>query len=557
LSNRYQVFFLPLGYLQSRQENVLLFGRRKEMKRNRFFILMLIGVVLVSGCAVATPAEESSASQEAYHPRPTSPPAYEPEYQPEYVPSHRPYNPSDENPYPDTFFQNYGVNPRIDSEDDHYATFGLDVDTGSYTLMRGYINDRNLPPADSVRVEEYVNFFEQDYPNPWGDLFGIYLEGAPMPYDTQGYYLLRVGLQAQEIPEEERDKVVLTFLIDTSGSMSSNNRLKMVQHALEMLVRQLDPRDEIGIVAYNNSARVVLEHTQVRNERAILSAIRRLRPTGSTNAEDGLITAYRLASEYFDPWATNRVILCSDGVANVGATGPNSILRQVARYADEDGIYLTTIGVGMGNYNDVLLEQLADDGQGFYAYVDSRDEAERVFVEDLVSTLQVVAKDARVQVDFNPDVVSRYRLIGYENRDMADEDFRNEEIDAGEIGAGHSVTALFEIKFEDDARFDDLVATVHLRFEDPIYGVEDELSAAISRGAFERSFEDASYRFQLDALVAEFAEIMRNSYWARKVYIEDIAWDIEYIADQLAHDEDVQEFAELVYRAMDLIDREN
>jgi Ca-activated chloride channel family protein len=460
--------------------------------------------------------------------------------------------PPNDEPYADVFFEDYGVNPFIDTEDDHLSTFAVDVDTASYTVMRRYVGDGYLPPDESVRVEEYVNFFEQDYEPPAEGAFAIHLEGAPSPYGGERYYLVRVGLQGYEMPPEARRDVVLTFVIDVSGSMDMENRLGLVKESLRLLVDELRPSDRVGIVVYGSRAAVVLDHTAVgENRELILRAIDGLRAGGSTYAEEGLVTGYRLAAADFDPQATNRVILCSDGVANVGNTGPDSILEQIRDYADR-GIYLTTIGVGMGNYNDILMEQLADNGDGSYAYVDTLREAERVFVHRLPSTLQVIARDARVQVDFDPRVVSRYRLIGYENRDVADEDFRDDEVDAGEIGVGHSVTALYEIKFHDDAPSTEAALTVYMRYEDADSGEVIEINRSIARADFAPAFEQASARFQLDAVVAEYAEILRDSYWARESSLEDVLVRARRVAEVLPADADVGEFVALVARASDL-----
>ncbi|MCP4536770.1 MAG: DUF3520 domain-containing protein [Chloroflexi bacterium] len=454
-------------------------------------------------------------------------------------------------PYGDVFFEDYGVNPFIDTDDDHFSTFAVDVDTGSYTVMRRFITDGHLPPDESVRVEEYVNFFEQAYEPPaeHDGAFAIHLEGAPSLYGGERYYLARVGLKGYEVPSEERKQAVLTFVIDVSGSMDMENRLGMVKRALRLLVEQLRPSDKIGIAVYGSRGHAILEHTAVEDSRRIMDAIDRLQPEGSTNAEEGLVIAYRMASAAFNPDAINRVILCSDGVANVGNTGPDSIMEQIRDYADR-GIYLTTVGFGMGNYNDVLMEQLADNGDGFYAYVDTLKEAERVFVHDLTSTLQVIAKDAKIQVDFNPAVVSRYRLIGYENRDVADEDFRNNEVDAGEVGAGHSVTALYEIKFHPEVYEHDPAMTVYVRYEDPDTGEVMEVDRQkIAKADFAPSFREASARFQLAAVVAEYAEILRDSYWAQESSIEYVAWEARRIVEYLPHDADVVEFVDLVERA--------
>jgi Ca-activated chloride channel family protein len=454
-------------------------------------------------------------------------------------------------PYGDMFFEDYGVNPFIDTEDDHLSTFAVDVDTGSYTVMRRYISDGYLPPDESVRVEEYVNYFEQGYEPPDEDegAFAIHLEGAPSLYGGERYYLVRVGLKGYDIPAEERKDVVLTFVIDVSGSMDYENRLGLVKEALRLLVDQLRPTDKVGVAIYGSRGHMLLEHTPVGDDkRRILEAIDSLQPGGSTYAEEGLSIGYRMASEAFNPEATNRVILCSDGVANVGNTGPDSILAQIREHAGE-GIYLTTVGFGMGNYNDVLMEQLANNGDGFYAYVDDIKEAERVFVHDLTSTLEVIARDAKIQVDFNPQVVSRYRLIGYENRDVADEDFRKDDVDAGEIGPGHSVTALYELKFHPEAPESEAAMTVYVRSEDPDSSQVTEINRSIAKADFAPTFKEASTRFQLAAVVAEYAEILRDSYWAQESSLEDVTWEVRRIAEYLPHDADVIEFADLAEQA--------
>jgi Ca-activated chloride channel family protein len=462
--------------------------------------------------------------------------------------------PPNDEPYEDVYFEDYGVNPFIDTEDDHLSTFAIDVDTGSYTVMRRYIGDGYLPPDESVRVEEYVNYFDQGYEPPVEDegAFAIHIDGAPSRFGGEGYYLTRIGIKGYEVPPEERKDVVLTFIIDVSGSMDMENRLELVKDALALLVSELRPTDKVGIVVYGSHAHVVLEHTAVGGDKErILDAIYRLHPEGSTNAEEGLVMGYQMAVAAYNPQATNRVILCSDGVANVGRTGPGSIMEQIRKYADES-IYLTTVGFGMGNYNDVLMEQLADQGDGFYAYVDDIKEAERVFVHQLTSTLQVIARDAKVQVDFNPSVVSRYRLLGYENRDVADEDFRDDTVDGGEIGAGHSVTALYELKFHPDASESEVAFTVTVRYQEPESGEAVEISRSIAKTDFAPTFEEASSHFQLAAVVAEYAEILRNSYWAKGSSLEDVAREAHRVAEYLPGDEDVAEFVGLVDRAASL-----
>jgi Ca-activated chloride channel family protein len=515
--------------------------------RFRFTLTAWVAVaILLAGCAPAAATPEIAREVVAEVVEVTAAPAEAPSPLPAATaspaaldagpgPSTGGTNEPNDQPYGDMFFEDYGVNPFIDTEDDHFSTFAVDVDTGSYTCMRRYVNDGYPPPDDSVRVEHQ-------------GAFAIHLEGAPSLYGDERYYLVRVGLKGYEVPVEERGDVVLTFVIDVSGSMSYENRLELVKKALRLLVEQLRPTDEIGIAVYGSNGRALLEHTPVAEADYIMHAIDRLQPEGATNAEEGLLIGYRMASQAFNPEAINRVILCSDGVANVGHTGPDSIMEQIREHARE-GIYLTTVGFGMGNYNDVLMEQLADSGDGFYAYVDSIEEAERVFVHDLTSTLQVIARDAKVQVDFNPEVVSRYRLLGYENRDVADEDFRDDEVDAGEIGPGHSVTALYEIKFHQEAAESGRTMTVYVRYEDPETGEVTEINRAIARADFAPSFKEASIRFQLAAVVAEYAEILRNSYWARGSSLEDVAWQARRLAEYLPHDPDVIEFASLTERA--------
>jgi Ca-activated chloride channel family protein len=454
------------------------------------------------------------------------------------------------NPPKDMFFEDYGVNPFIDTEDDNLSTFATDVDTGAYSIARSYINQGMLPPEDSVRVEEYVNYFPQGYPLPSArETFRINIDGAPTPFtETDRYHVIRVGIQGYDIPEDDRKDVSLTFVIDVSGSMGNGNRLEMVQDALELLVDQLGPSDSVGIVAYTDTAWVVLPHTSARHKNEIVDAIYSLYPMASTNAEAGLILGYQEANKAFISRGINRVVLCSDGVANVGSTGPDSIWESIEDYASE-GITLTSVGVGMGNYNDILMEQLADQGNGFYAYIDSMEEARKLFVHDLVSTLQLIALDAKIQVVFNPQVVSRYRLIGFENRAIADEDFRDNRVDAAEIGAGHSVTALYEIKLFTGARGE--IATVQLRWQDPDSYRVEEISKTIDTRDLENSFRRADPYFKLDIFVAEFAEILRDSYWADDTSLQTVLDYAEDLPDTLERAE-VYEFIELLDRAADL-----
>ena len=456
--------------------------------------------------------------------------------------------PNDEE-YDSMFFRNYGVNPFIATDEDALSTFAVDVDNGSYTVARRYINLGSLPDRDAVRVEEFVNYFPQGYPKFERDDFRILIDGAPSPFGS-GYHLLRVGLKGREIDEWDRKPAHLTFVVDVSGSMAREDRLGLVKRSLTLLVDQLRDNDRIGIVVYGSQGQVILEPTSLgealaygegyrrfsddleeeqyddwrAGRRRILNAIESLSPNGSTNAEEGLLLAYDMARRSYRSGAINRIVLCSDGVANVGRTGPESILRRVRSEADR-GIHLSTIGFGMGNYNDVLMEQLANKGDGNYYYVDDLDEARRVFVENLTGTLQTIAKDAKIQVEFDPARVQRYRLLGFENRDVADRDFRNDKVDAGEIGAGHEVTALYEVKLAPGVR-SGTIATVRLRYARPEHEGRRpdvrEISRRFSASDLERRFRDASPHFRLDATVAEFAEILRGSYWAKESRLTDV-----------------------------------
>lgn len=424
-------------------------------------------------------------------------------------------NPPNGAPYHDVFHKGHGTNPFFDTEDDNMSTFAMDTDSASYSILRRYLQDGHLPPAEAVRVEEFINAFDYNYPAPTDETFSIHLEGAPSKFGKgKRLKLIRIGIQGKVIPDTDRKDAVLTFVIDVSGSMGMENRLGLVKRALRLLVEQLRSNDKIGIVVYGTNARVVLPHTSVVNKQHILDKIEGLCPEGVTNAEDGIRKGYELASRNLQQDSINRVILCSDGVANEGITSPELLLKEIRDYVDE-GIYLTTVGFGMGNYNDVLMEELAKKGNGNYAYVDRLKEARRIFVENLTGTLQVIAKDAKIQVKFNEDTVSRFRLIGYENRQMKHEDFRDDEADAGEIGSGHSVTALYEIKLcknVDEGK----LATVYIRHEDPDTAEVSESKERINVEELKDGFDDASLDIQFAASVAQFAEILRESVWAKE-----------------------------------------
>ncbi len=452
----------------------------------------------------------------------------------------------------DVEFADYGANPFEDPLDDALSTFAVDVDTGSYTLMRGWVNGGNLPDRDSVRVEEYVNYFDGGYVAPEDSTFAVYADGGPAPYWDSRNDILRIGIQAREVTERRRQDINLTLVVDVSGSMDDQGKLRTVQESLEMLVDQLDRFDTVGIVAYSNSADVVLEPTSVSARDEILDAIDRLEAGGSTNAEAGLILGYELADESYQRDEVNRVMLLSDGVANVGNTGPGSILEQIGEQSRR-GIDLVTVGVGISTYNDVLLEQLADQGDGWYAYVDTVAEAERLFQEQLTTSFETVARDAKVQVEFDPEYVEEYRLIGFENRDIADDDFRDDTVDAGDLNAGHSVTALYEVALTRDAyRVDDSFATVRLRWTDAESGREEEIEGNVSTTLLADSFTDTSPEFQLVTSVAAYAEVLRDSRWVRGLDLDEVLDEVEQLPWREINDEAADEFMDLLEQAVRL-----
>ncbi len=531
------------------------------------FVVAIAFILLLSACApAATPAAQAPAQAPAQQaparpaaPAATSAPAALPSTGNQPAPAQPtaaaagqtapqpipwPTYPAKQ-PYP------YSNKPFIDAREDNLSTFAMDVDTASYTKLRDYVRNGQLPPADLIRVEECINYFKQEYPDPTDGAFSINLEAARSPFSPEGTYLLKVGLQGKHIADWQRKDASLTFVMDVSGSMADDNKLEMVKYGLTKLVDQLGPNDRVAIVAFSDNAWVVLQPTSVESRDRIINAINSLYPTNSTNTEAGLRLGYSLAHQYYRDGVINRVVLATDGVANVGNTDPN-VLAQYAQDYYGRNIFLSTIGVGRGDYNDQLLETLADKGNGTYSFLDSPQAAERIFAQDLTGTLQTIAKDAKVQVDFNPNVVRRYRLIGYENRAIADQDFRNNSVDAGEVGAGHNVTALYEVELNPEASADALI--VRIRYEDPDTHAVSELSKAFKANDFQSDFNRTSPRFQLTAAVAQFAEILRGNEWAKGAKMHDVLNVMYNVRNQLPFDNDVTEFASLVEQATRLVD---
>ena len=451
----------------------------------------------------------------------------------------------------DMFFQHYGVNPTVDTEEEPRSTFAVDVDTASYTMTRSFLERGVMPAEAAVRVEEMVNAFDYGYEPPIDEAFSIHAEAAPSP-NRRGYHILHVGVKGKEVSAAARKAANLVFVIDVSGSMDADNRLGLVKRSLRLLVDQLEESDKVGIVTYGSNAREVLQPTSAYKRDEILRIIDSLSTEGATNAEAGLRVGYQMAERNFRPGAVNRVVLCSDGVANVGVTGPQGILATVAAEVKK-GITISTVGVGMGNYNDVLMEQLADKGDGNYHYVDRLDEARRVFVDQLTGTLQTIAKDVKIQVEFDPRVVARYRLIGYENRGLKSHQFNDDRVDAGEIGAGHSVTALYEVRVREETTGP--LGTIRVRYKQPSGGKSSLIETPIARAVVRSATDGLSSPTQLSLVAAQFAEKLRGSYWARNVSYDDILRRFETISEPLRSRPEVVELRGLVTRARDLDSR--
>jgi Ca-activated chloride channel family protein len=454
------------------------------------------------------------------------------------------------------FFKNYGVNPFVDTEDDNLSTFATDVDTGSYTICRGYLHDGHLPAEKAVRVEEFINYFKYGYGAPQEDTFAVYAEAAPWTFGTgrKNSYLLRLGLKAKQVSDENRKPAILTFVIDVSGSMNRENRLGLVKRSLRMLVERLKKEDRIGIAVYGSRGRKVMDYKGLDEKAEILAAIDALGAGGSTYAEEGIRIGYDMAESAYKKGFINRVILCSDGVANVGQTGADDILEVIKAKA-EKGITLSAIGFGMGNYNDVLMERLGDKGNGHYTYIDNIAEAKRIFEDNLTGTLQVIARDVKAQVDFNPEVVRSYRLIGYENRDVPDDKFRDDKYDGGEVGAGHSVTALYELKLWPEKK--GTVATTYVRYKDPDSMAVTEFKSSIGTDEFTKGLDVASRDFRLATTVGEFAEILRKSYWAKGATLDSVLERAQKLSKEFKGDADVIELADLISKARQLMKTED
>ncbi len=413
---------------------------------------------------------------------------------------------------PEMYFRHYGVNPTIDTAINNVSTFSVDVDTASYAIARTFLQKGILPDPASIRVEEFINTFNYRYRSPKRGNFNFNAEAFPSP-NRHGYHLLHIGLQARRISRWQRKPANLVYLIDVSGSMRGRNRLGLLKRAMRLLTNQMRPDDIISIVAFNTTAKVILNPTLAKHRHHILGAMNKLYASGSTNVQAGLHLAYSLAKQNSKQYSTNRIILISDGVANTGLTTANELFQTIYQGTTQ-GIQLNAVGIGMGKYNDVLLETLAKKGQGIYTYINNIRDAKKIFVKQLVGTLQLLARDVKLQVEFNPQRVARYRLLGYENRMLKKRDFRDDKKDAAEIGAGHSVTAIFEIKLR---RGRGIFGTVRLRFKHPTKGVVREINKQLPMKIVRTHYSQVSSYTKLAYIAAAFAEKLRQSYWVRNL----------------------------------------
>jgi Ca-activated chloride channel family protein len=419
-------------------------------------------------------------------------------------------------------------NPFLETARAPLSTFSIDVDTASYSNTRRFLNDGRLPPKDAVRIEELVNYFSYDYPQPAGSApFSVTAEVAGCPWNPR-HRLVHIGLQGRKVSTEDMPPANLVFLIDVSGSMDEPRKLPLVKSSLRTLAEQLSSRDRVAIVVYAGTSGLVLPSTPGDRKGEIISAIDRLEAGGSTNGGEGIQLAYRVARENFIKGGTNRVILSTDGDFNVGVTSDDALVRLIEQER-QDGIFLSVLGVGTGNLNDSMMEKLADRGNGNYAYIDTESEARKALGEQIGGTLMTIAKDVKIQVEFNPRLVAGYRLIGYENRLLAARDFNDDRKDAGEIGAGHTVTALYEVvpagekvenpgvdalKYQQPAENSqgadgNELMTVKLRYKEPEGGASKLLSVGVVDAG--GSYQNASENFKFAAAVAEFGMLLRDS----------------------------------------------
>jgi Ca-activated chloride channel family protein len=422
------------------------------------------------------------------------------------------------------------------------STFSIDVDTGSYTNVRRMLREGRLPVHDAVRVEEMINYFSYQYPLPDSKQtpFSVTTEIAPSPW-AANRHLLRIGIKGYEVPKHELKAANLVFLIDVSGSMRSENKLGLLKKSLTLLTRQLGANDRVSMVVYAGASGVVLAPTPGNEKATIINALEKLSAGGSTNGGAGIRLAYRMAEQSFVKGGINRILLATDGDFNVGTTSFES-LKSLVEEKRKTGVTLTTLGFGNGNYNDHLAEQLADHGNGANYYIDSLQEAQKVLVDQMSSTMQTIAGDTKIQIEFNPAAVSEYRLIGYENRALKREDFNNDKVDAGDIGAGHTVTALYEVTLAnqkgliDPLRYNthadrhaqvvssdvSELAFLRLRYKEPGSTKSKLIEEPLYVGDIQESINNTSTDFRFAASVAAFGQLLKGGTYTGSFTYTDV-----------------------------------
>ncbi|MFJ6387436.1 von Willebrand factor type A domain-containing protein [Streptomyces sp. NPDC091972] len=451
--------------------------------------------------------------------------------------------------------QGYDESRDQDSPDrespDYLSTFALDVDTASYGYARRTLAEGRRPDPSTIRPEEFVNSFRQDYDRPDGNGFTVTVDGART--DRDDWSLVRVGLATRSAAEEsQRPPAALTFVIDISGSMAEPGRLDLAQHSLDTMTERLRDDDSVALVTFSDRAETVLPMTRLGGHRdRVHEAVDSLEPTYSTNLGAGVETGYETAVEGLRKGATNRVVLISDALANDGETDPDAILDRIDTARREHGITLFGVGVG-SDYGDALMERLADKGDGHTVYV-SGDDAEKVFCEQLPQNIDLTARDAKAQVAFDPETVASFRLVGYDNRRVADDDFRDDRVDGGEVGPGHTVTALYAVRTRPGA--DGRLATATVRWQDPKTRAPHEKSAGLE--TFDDSLRDADPRFQVDAVAAYFADALRDGYAEDRLPGRPSMRELADWADDLAdrtEDAAVRQLADSIRRARHLED---
>lgn len=463
-------------------------------------------------------------------------------YEPYPLPRPEPYFPTPEDREQ---YAQIKTSPIKKVKEQPVSTFSIDVDTGSYANVRRYIRSGQTLPQDAVRVEEMINYFSYDYPSPEDKSvpFSLTTEIGPSPWNDKTK-LLHIGIKGYEKSDTEKVPANLVFLVDVSGSMGDQNKLPLLKQSLKLLSKNLEAQDRISIVTYAGSVAIVLDGSAGNDTVAIESALDRLHSGGSTAGAAGIDLAYQTAQKHFLENGINRVLLATDGDFNVGVNNIDE-LKKIIEQQREKGISLTTLGFGMGNYNDHLMEQLADKGNGNYAYIDTLLEAQKVLVTEGRSTLETIAKDVKIQVEFNPSIVSEYRLIGYENRALAREDFENDKIDAGEIGAGHTVTAIYEIALvgEGGEQVPDLryqksdttnqvsdepvllneLGFLKIRYKAPNGLISKLIEVPLERNQIIQNLDQTTDNYRFSASVAAFGQNLRGGDYLSSFSYEQIA----------------------------------